>query len=124
MTNPSASTCGIIIKGGRARDVPLNDEAWQFFQALRGGSGERPGSDYVFRDRKGLPRELQRCINRACRELGIGHSRVHDFRAAYANQLYERLVEAGASDRQARREVAAALGHGRVDVLRHYLRPK
>ena len=83
--------------------------------------GERHGGDYVFRDRNGLPRELQRWINRACRELGIGHSRVHDFRAAYANQLYEQLMAAGATDRQARRDVAAALGHGRTDVLKHYL---
>jgi integrase len=111
---------GHSTKGGRARDVPLNDEARQFFRELR-GMGDRRGGDYVFRDRKGLPRELQRWINRACRELGIGHSRVHDFRAAYANQLYERLIAAGASDRQARREVAGALGHGRVDVLKHYL---
>jgi integrase len=91
---------GHSTKGGRARDVPLNDEARLFFQELR-GMGDRRGGDYVFRDRKGLPRELQRWINRACRELGIGHSRVHDFRAAYANQLYERLIAAGASDRQA-----------------------
>jgi integrase len=76
----------------------------------------------VFRDRNGLPRELQRWINRACRELGIGHSRTHDFRSAYANQLYERLIAARASDKQARREVANALGHGRTDVLRHYLK--
>jgi integrase len=114
---------GHSTKGGRARDVPLNDQAKQFFQELR-GMGDRRGGDYVFRDRKGLPRELQRWINRACRELGIGHSRVHDFRAAYANQLYERLIAAGASDRQARREVAGALGHGRVDVLKHYLTSK
>jgi integrase len=65
--------------------------------------GDQRGGDYVFRDRKGLPRELQRWINRACRELGIGHSRVHDFRAAYAIQLCERLITAGASGRQARR---------------------
>lgn len=114
---------GHSTKGGRAREVPLNDEARQLFQELR-GTGDRRGGDYVFRDCKGLPRELQRWINRACRKLGIGHSRVHDFRAAYANQLYERLIATGATDRQAQREVASALGHGRVDVLRHYLGPK
>ena len=103
--------------------MPLNGAGRQFFSDLR-HTAERRGSSYVFRDRHGLPRELQRWINRACRELGIGHSRVHDFRAAYANQLYERLIVAGATDRQARREVAAALGHGRIDVLRHYLMGK
>jgi integrase len=113
---------GHSTKGGRPRVVPLDDEARLFFQQLRGHAERRGG--YVFRDHKGLPRELQRWINRACRQLGVGHSRVHDFRAAYANQLYKRLVAAGASDRQARREVAAALGHGRVDVLRHYLTAK
>lgn len=111
---------GHSTKGGRSRVVPIA-ECWRdFFLALR-GMGEQHADGYVFRDRKGLPRELQRWINRACRELGIGHSRTHDFRSAYANELYERLIAAGANDRQARREVANALGHGRVDVLRHYL---
>jgi integrase len=100
--------------------VPLNYEARQFFQELRGMVNRRAG-DYVFRDRKGLPRELQRWINRACRELGIGHCRVDAFRAAYANQPYGRLIAVGAADGQARREAASALGHGRIGVLRHYL---
>ncbi len=112
---------GHSTKGGRSRMVPLDGNAREFFLALR-RIGERHPDGHVFRDRNGLPRELQRWINRACRELGIGHSRTHDFRSAYANQLYERLIAAGASDRQARREVANALGHGRVDVLRHYLK--
>jgi integrase len=114
---------GHSTKGGRPRLVPLNDAGRAFFEALR-RTAERRSGDQVFRDHKGLPRELQRWLRRACRELGIGHSRVHDFRAAYANQLYERLTVAGASDQQARREVANALGHGRVDVLRHYLLPE
>ena len=114
---------GHSTKGGRSRMVPLDGNAREFFLALR-RIGERHPDWHVFRDRNGLPRELQRWINRACRELGIGHSRTHDFRSAYANQLYERLIAAGASDRQARREVANALGHGRTDVLRHYLMPK
>lgn len=124
--SPTGSTLkldGHSTKGGRPRVVPLDAEAKPFFQALR-GMAERHGRDYVFRDYKGLPRELQRWLRRACRALGIGHSRVYDFRAAYANQLYERLIMAGASDQQARREVAQALGHGRVDVLRHYLKLK
>jgi len=114
---------GHSTKGGRPRIVPLNEVARAFFQALR-HTAERHGGDHVFRDHKGLPRELQRWLRRACRELGIGHSRVHDFRAAYANALYDRLIAAGATDRQARHEVAGALGHGRVDVLKHYLLPK
>jgi len=111
---------GHSTKGGRPREVPLSEEAQGFFQELR-QMGERRGDGYVFRDRKGLPRELQRWVNRACQQLGIGHSRVHDFRAAYAQTLYDRLIAAGALDNQARREVAAALGHGRMDVLKHYL---
>jgi len=114
---------GHSTKGGRPRMVPLNDAAKAFFQELRHMTERRSG-DYVFRDHKGLPRELQRWLRRSCRELGIGHSRVHDFRAAYANKLCDRLIAAGATDHQARREVAGALGHGRVDVLKHYLLPK
>jgi integrase len=114
---------GHSTKGGRPRTVPLEAEGRAFFQQLR-SMAERRGGGNVFRDRQGLPRELQRWINRTCRELGIEHSRVHDFRAAYASQLYERLKDAGATDRHARRDVAAALGHGRVEVLRHYLTVK
>jgi len=114
---------GHSTKGGRPRLVPLNYAGRAFFQELR-LAAERRSGEYIFRDHKGLPRELQRWLKRICRELGIGHTRVHDFRAAYANELYKRLTETGAADQQARREVANALGHGRVDVLRHYLLPK
>lgn len=114
---------GHSTKGRRNRVVPLDAGSHDFFLALR-GMGEQHEDGYVFRDRKGLPRELQRWINRAYRELGIGHSRTHDFRSAYATELYQRLIAAGANDQQARREVANALGHGRVDVLRHSLMPK
>jgi len=114
---------GHSTKGGRPRLVPLADAGRAFFQALRLTAQGHSG-DYVFRDHKGLPRELQRWLRRSCRELGVGHSRVHDFRAAYAGELYDRLIAAGATDHQASREVAGALGHGRVDVLKHYLLPK
>ena len=114
---------GHSTKGGRPRTVSVDDVGRRFFIELR-KSAQRRGVDNVFRDRRGLPRELERWINRACRDLGIEHSRVHEFRAAYANELYERLVAEGATDRQARREVAAALGHGRIDVLRHSLMVK
>jgi hypothetical protein len=50
-----------------------------------------------FADRKGLPRELQQWVNRACQQLGIGHSRVHDFSTGYAQGLYERLMAARAN---------------------------
>lgn len=112
---------GNSTKGGRPRQIPLNGEAQAFFQQLR-QMGERREDGYIFRDHKGLPRELQRWVNRACRELEIGHSRVYDFRAAYAQELYERLIAEGATNYRARQEAAQALGHRRIDVLRHYLK--
>jgi integrase len=82
-------------------------------------AGERP---LVF-DTARLRGLVQRTIRQAAEQLGLCDRRAHNFRAHYATQLYQRLRAGGVSDRRARRTVAAALGHGRSNVLRHYLDP-
>jgi integrase len=97
--------------------VPLTPEADTFFRRLRAEAGGRPP---VFETAR-LRDLVQRQVRVAAESLGIADRRAHNFRAHYAEQLYQRLRAEGLSDRRARHRVAAALGHGRISVLKHYL---
>jgi integrase len=110
---------GHSCKNGRPREVPLTPDAVEFFQQLKTQAGERPLVFETVRLR-GL---VQRVVKATAETLGITDRRSHNFRAHYANELYRRLRADGISDRRARRTVAAALGHGRLSVLKHYLSP-
>lgn len=110
---------GHSTKNGRPRQVPLTQEARVFFHQRRAEAAGRP---LVF-ETEGLRDLVQRQVHAAAESLGIADQRAHNFRAHYAEQLYERLRAEGVSERRARHEVASALGHGRINVLKHYLRP-
>jgi integrase len=97
----------------------LTPDAERFFQQLKTEAGERP---LVFETAR-LRGLVQRVVKATAETLGIADRRSHNFRAHYANELYHRLRAGGISDRRARRTVAAALGHGRLSVLKHYLSP-
>jgi integrase len=108
---------GHSTKNGRPRRVPLTSDAARFFGQLRRAAG---GRDLVFETAR-LRNMVQRQVRAAAESLGIADRRAHNFRAHYAEQLYQRLRAKGLTDRQARHQVAAALGHGRTSVLKHYL---
>ena len=76
----------------------------------------------VFRDRKKLERPYQRALSQACKSLGIEHTRTHDFRATYTNELYRRLLSEGHTEAESQIKLAEALGHRRVQIRLHYLR--
>jgi integrase len=109
-------------KNGKPRTVAvLSPDGREFFLNLREETSSH-NDGLVFRDRKTLGRAYERELRRVCREeLNISHSRTHDLRSLWANGMYDRLRETGATDRQARQEVSRMLGHGRLAVLRHYL---
>lgn len=108
-------------KNGKPRVVAvLSSTGRAFYRELREGS-QAHSDGRVFRDRRTLARAYERQLRRVCRELGFAHSRTHDLRSLWANETYERLMEMGAPDRQARQELSQMLGHGRLAVLRHYL---
>lgn len=108
-------------KGGRPREVPVSSEYAPFLLDLRAlGLKHRDGR--VFRDRKKLERPYQRALTQACKSLGIEHTRTHDFRATYANELYRRLLSEGYAEAEAQIRLAEALGHRRVQIRLHYLR--
>lgn len=46
---------------------------------------------------------------------------LHDCRAAWAADRYRGYRERGMTDREARQHVAEDLGHGRTEILKHYL---
>jgi len=104
-------------KNGRPRRVLLTPAAAAFFRQLKGEAGGRP---LVF-ETAHLRDLVQRQVHAAAEGLGIADQRVHNFRAHYAEQLYERLRADGVSDRRARHQVASVLGHSRINVLKHYL---
>jgi integrase len=109
-------------KNGKPRTVAvLSADGREFFaEARKAGLARDDGM--VFRDRKTLGRAYERELRRACQELDITHSRTHDLRSLWAEEVYDCLRLIGATDRQARVEISTMLGHGRLAVLRHYLR--
>ena len=110
---------GHSCKNGRPRRVPLTPDAAEFFQHLKAQAGDRA---LVFETAR-LRGLVQRVVKATAGPLEITDRRSHNFRAHYANELYQRLRADGISDQRARRTVVAALGHGRISVLKHYLSP-
>jgi integrase len=49
------------------------------------------------------------------------HCGVHSLRKEFANDFYNREIAKGKPDRLVRQELTQLLGHGRLDVLKHYL---
>jgi integrase len=106
---------GHACKNGRPREIPLSEEVAAFFAELKRQAGDRP---LVF-ETAHLRRLVQRAVWRAAEELGITDHRSHNFRSKFANKRYRQLKEE-LPERQAKREVASELGHGRTTVLRSY----
>jgi len=60
-------------------------------------------------------------VRKATRALGIETSGIHRLRANFAQDLYDSLVNAGASEQSARQTLAEALGHNRTSVTGSYV---
>jgi integrase len=66
-------------------------------------------------------RAVQRALRRACDELKIKPRGTHGLRATAAQEHFRRQLAAGISEEQAQQATARWLGHGRTQVLKHYL---
>lgn len=124
-------------KGGRGRDVerwvPAEGVKIDTLERAKSllGNGERNLVDGIGSFKGLLDSEIKQA-RQVLKNFGI--ERFHDLRAAYACERYEQLtgqkvpilggggsVRGIMSDQQARETIAKELGHGRSDVLKHYI---
>ncbi|TDY38976.1 site-specific recombinase XerD [Alicyclobacillus sacchari] len=125
----------VVGKGGRERDVPLSRESREMLQE-RIQDVERGQKLFVREGEKThlVIKQVQNFINRnrehfqdqsreQARDQGeaiIERITFHGLRHAYAQKRYQEAIERGLTDRKARLEVSALLGHERDDVTRIY----
>jgi integrase len=102
-------------KGGRPRDVKVQESGREFLATLRAVGEQRPDG-HLFTARKSLPDRARQRVRKACWELGIPRLGTHAFRKAFAVEEYQRNVAAGLSDPQALLNPSRQLGHNRARV--------
>lgn len=102
-------------KGGRPRDVKVQESSQMFLASLRATGKQRPDG-HVFTSRKSLPDRARQRVRIACRELGISTLGTHGFRKAFAVGEYQRNVAAGLNDSEALLNTSRQLGHNRARV--------
>ena len=111
---------GTHTKGGRERQIPIDEENCEFMRQLRQQALSHPDR-HVFVHRKTLGRAYDNARYAANKRLGIESRGTHGFRKSFAAGLYRGRLDEGTSDADARREVAEALGHRRTSVLKYYI---
>jgi integrase len=110
-------------KGGRPRPVIFAPEHRSFVEQLK-QLGEKNPTGHIFHDRRSLPDRARVCVRKACSDLNIPSLGTHGFRKTFAEEDYQKNIQAGASDRQALLKTAQQLGHNRADVTRQsYISP-
>lgn len=98
-------------KGGKARQIPVNDRLAQIFRELRRENQLR--SPYVFCDSQGRRfYEVKRSFASACRRAGLEDFRFHDLRHTFASHLVMRGVSLKA--------VQELLGHADIKMTMRY----
>lgn len=127
-------------KGGRPRDIELTEEARNVLEVV---IKDVPRAGYVFTPQKYWDKGIHRfeasvqrfmCNHRhEVQEPDRNQSAhnvdpeekapltVHGLRHMYAREEFERKIEEGKTEHQARQELAVVLGHGRESVTHIYL---
>ncbi|MBN1887422.1 MAG: site-specific integrase [Thermoflexales bacterium] len=112
---------GIHTKGRKEREIPVMPKYQEFVRQLR-EQGMTHEDGHVFVHRQTLTRAYGREVSALCARLKItSGSGSHSFRKTWSGEYYRYLCGQGLSSKEARRQVTAALGHNRLNVLRHYL---
>lgn len=102
-------------KGGRPRDVKVQESSQEFLATLQSIGEQRPDG-HIFTSRKSLPDRARQRVREACRVLGISALGTHGFRKAFAVGEYQRNVAAGLNDPEALLNTSRQLGHNRAQV--------
>jgi integrase len=100
-----------MTKGGKSRQIPVNDRLEEVLRALRQETQLR--SSYVFSDSQGKRwGNVRKSFESACRKAGLTDFRFHDLRHTFASWL----VMAGADIRS----VQELLGHASLAMTMRY----
>lgn len=107
-------------KGGRPRVVTLDPPYRTFLTKLR-KQGRLNSNGRVFQSVTSLRTRVYVAVRDSCQRQGIEMQGLHGFRKTYAQTLLASKLSAGEDDTEAMMDVSKALGHGRLDVLKHYV---
>ncbi len=107
-------------KGGRPREVRVDPQHRDYLSSLKERAAQHRDG-HVFQGRAGLGRRTEDAVRYACQRLGIQDRGTHGFRRMFAQERYRKYREQGLGDREARRELARDLGHGRIAVTYSYV---
>lgn len=107
-----AGVLNITGKGGRPRTVRIDQDLAEKLKT---------SGPYIFTPTREWKRKFWQEVRKATRALGIEVSGIHRLRANFAENLYDDLVAAGASEDSARQALAEALGHNRFGVSGSYV---
>ena len=107
-----AGVLNIKGKGGRPRTVRIDQDLAEKLKTSR---------PFIFTPTREWKRKFWQEVRKATRALGIEVSGIHRLRANFAENLYDGLLAAGASEDSARQTLAEALGHNRTSVSGSYV---
>lgn len=100
-------------KGGKSRDIPLNDDAWQAIQARRASSFLRDGPVFCTEDGKHLDKMMLRTPwRRAVKASGLRWFTMHDLRHTFASHLVQKNISLA--------KVQKLLGHASITTTMRY----
>jgi len=106
-------------KGGLQRKIGFKneDDSWFLWHLVAG----REQMNYIF---PGLKRSwLQSVMAKSCQVAGIYTHKTHNLRHSYSIKRYGQERAAGATDKEARKQVSLELGHSRRSVTYAYIPP-
>jgi len=107
-----AGVLNIKGKGGRPRSVRIDRELAEKLKT---------SELYIFTPTRKWKRKFWQEVRKATRALNIETSGIHRLRANFAQELFDNLMAAGASEQSARQALSEALGHNRPGVSGSYV---
>lgn len=110
-------------KGGRKRWVPIPEEYKEKLRTLVNGKEANENVIELGKSKiKSKIRMLQKSWEKACKKNMIEEHKTHNLRVFYANNRIDELIEKeGYEKEEALLILTQEMGHGRTEVLRHYL---
>jgi integrase len=99
-------------KGGRPRDVDLPAEI---------ADQLNPSEQFLFNPSRSWKYAFFHAVRQTAHSLGIRVTGVHRMRANYLQNTYQKLINEGLTDLEARKKVSQDAGHNRVEVTYSYV---